>query len=562
MRARGHFARRRTSVWPTWLWFFVFLLTLGPAYALPLQPGDLDGDGQLTVRDLVRLIAHINGSALLAPPLRGYADVNGDGYINQADADMLADAILGIPITAQPKALIAEPASGASEVGVTVRPRVYFPKPIIPATLNSNNFYASFAGQKLPAHIVPANDGTFAWLFFETNMPNASQIQVLVDGSAISVISGEILDADADGAPGGLFKFNFSTVSVVGIPNTVVSSLIVDPGPDLIPRTADDVSFGGNGFNYLLPIAGVKVYVLGMENNVAYTDANGRFTLTNMPVGDVKVVLDGLTATNAPAGYYFPEMVMDTTFLPGITNGVMNIVDTNGVVVRDANGVPIRAIAMYLPRIASNVLQTVSTTNTTLVTLNSNAAYNLPTNQQQYLTVQIQSNSLVGMDGQPLSSAQIGISVVPPDLVRDMLPAGLLQHTFDITVQAMGVSTFSTPAPMTFPNVFNAPPGTKLNFLSFDHTTGRLVIEGTAMVSADGLYVTTDPGTGITHPGWHGLTPPGNPPDPPCDCDCLRGLLGVGSDSYPCTVNLPNGGCCGGCADPCPVAATSVVFHN
>jgi hypothetical protein len=63
---------------------------------------------------------------------------------------------------------------------------------------------------------------------------------------------------------------------------------------------------------------------------------------------------------------------------------------------------------------------------------------------------------------------------------------------------------------MTFPNVFNAAPGTKLNFLSFDHTTGRLVIEGTATVSADGQSVTTDPDNGITKPGWHGLTPPGD----------------------------------------------------
>jgi hypothetical protein len=124
-----------------------------------------------------------------------------------------------------------------------------------------------------------------------------------------------------------------------------------------------------------------------------------------------------------------------------------------------------------------------SATNTTMITLQSNAAYNLPTNQQQYLTLEIMPNSLVGMDGQPLVSAEVGISVVPPELVREMLPPGLLQHTFDITVQAMGVSTFATPAPMTFPNVFNAPPGTKLNFLSFDHTTGRLVIEGTATVS-------------------------------------------------------------------------------
>src|SRR5262249_17223296 len=151
----------------------------------------------------------------------------------------------------------------------------------------------------------------------------------------------------------------------------------------------------------------------------------------------------------------------------------------------------------------------VSASNATMITLQSNASYTLSETQRQYLTVEIMPNSLVGMNGHAMSNAQVGISVVPPELVRDMLPPGLLQHTFDITIQAPGVSTFTTPAPMTFPNVFNAPPGTQLNFLSFDHTTGRLVFDGTATVSADGLYVTTDPGTGITHPGWHGLAPPG-----------------------------------------------------
>jgi len=478
--------------------------------------GDLDGDGEVTVLDLVLLINHLNAQSAGSPTndllprlLLGYADVNGDGYLNEKDVDRLADAILGIAITTQPKPLVSEPASGSSEVGVTVRPKVIFPKPIMPSTLNSNNFYASFAGRKLPARIVPANDGSFAWLFFETNMPNACQVQVTVDGATISVASGEILDADADSLPGGIFKFNFSTVSVTPIPGTAVSSRIVDPGPDLIPRTSDDVAPGANGFDYLLPTAGVKVYVLGLEANVTYTDSYGRFTLTNMPVGDVKVVLDGRTATNPPLGYYFPEMVMDTKFEPGITNGVMTIRGDNGNEMRDANGVPIRALAMYLPRIASNVLQTVSATNSTTITLSSNAAYNLPAEQQQFLKLEVQSNSFVGMDGQALSSAQIGVSVVPAELVKDMLPPGLLQHTFDITIQAPGISTFATPASMTFPNVFNAPPGTKLNFLSFDHTTGRLVIDGTATVSEDGLSVRTDSGTGVTHPGWHGLAPPG-----------------------------------------------------
>ena len=507
---RGNFGGRTLVRFFFSLGLFCLFAASLVAQIYPTRLGDLNADDQIDVRDLVILLNHLNNPQLstLNPQLLPYADVNEDGYLNQADVTMLRDAILGIPLPVNTRPVALEPATGSSDVGVTVRPKATFPKPIDIATLNSNNFYATFAGRRLAATITPANNGTFAWLFFHEPMPNASQIQVIVDGSTLRTRTGLPLDADGDGAFGGVMRFNFSTVSVAPIPGTVLSSRIVDPGPDLIPRTADDVTLG-NGYTYLSPIAGVKVYVLGMENNVAFTDADGRFTLTNMPVGDVKVVLDGRTATNPPAGYYFPEMVMDTTFAPGITNGVMNIVDTNGVVMRDLNGVPMRALAMYLPRVASNVLQTISATNTTMITLQSNAAYNLPPEQQQYLTVEIMPGSLIGMDGQPLASAQVGVSVVPPELVRDMLPPGLLQHTFDVTVQAPGIATFATPAPMTFPNVFNAPPGTKLNFLSFDHTTGRLVIEGTATVSEDGLFVRTDPGTGITHPGWHGLAPPG-----------------------------------------------------
>src|SRR5262249_17454539 len=146
------------------------------------------------------------GTGRLPVPLLGFADVNGDGRIDRADVDLLADGVLGLPILTQPRPLLAEPASGSSEGGVPVRPRVYFPKPIIPATLTADHFYASFAGQKLPARIVPATDGTFAWLFLETNMPSSAQIKVTVDGSSISVMSGEILDADADLQPGGIFQ--------------------------------------------------------------------------------------------------------------------------------------------------------------------------------------------------------------------------------------------------------------------------------------------------------------------------------------------------------------------
>ena len=70
------------------------------------------------------------------------------------------------------------------------------------------------------------------------------------------------------------------------------------------------------------------------------------------------------------------------------------------------------------------------------------------------------------------------------------------------------MAVFSTPVQITFPNVFDAAPGTKLNVLSFDHTTGRLVINGTATVSADGKSVVSDEGSGVVAPGWHGMASP------------------------------------------------------
>jgi hypothetical protein len=390
------------------------------------------------------------------------------------------------------------PENGADEAGVTVRPQVRFSKPVNPATLNTNNFSATALGQRLPATIVPGGNGLFAWLIFQQPMPSSTMITLTVDGASIQSADGEALDADGDGVAGGVLQVRFSTVSLTPVPGTVLKGKIADPGTDLHPMTFDDYSVGVDGQTntaddvYLLPIAGVKVFILGMEDHAVYSDASGNFVLDVVPSGDVKVVVDGRTATSPPAGYYFPEMVMDSHMQPGLTNTVMTEMAT-----------------MYLPRVASVALQTVDGSTTTTIGVKPAAAFNLTTDQQKYLTVQVQPGSLIGTNGQPASTGQIGISVVPAELVMDMLPPGLLQHTFDITVQALDVSLFSSPAPMTFPNVFQGLPGQKLNFLSFDHTTGRLVIEGTATVSADGLSVTTDPGTGITHPGWHGLTPPG-----------------------------------------------------
>ena len=476
-----------------------------------LIPGDLDDDGLVTVLDLVTVIQEARQPRSLAPALALRADVNEDGVVDDRDADLFVAAILGTPIPQTIAPVSFEPAAHAGEVGVTVRPKVVFPKAVDVTTLNSNNFYATQGGRRLAATVRPSDSGSFAWLFFQEPMPNASTIELVVDGDAILTIRGLLLDADGDGVPGGIARSRFSTVSVTPLPGTVLQGRVVDPGPDLIPRTRDDVLLA-NGYQYLRPIAGVKVFLHGLEDQAVFTDTNGWYRFEAVPVGNVKVVTDGRTATTAHEGFFWPEMVSNARMEPGITNYLMYIRDTNGVITPGPNGFPMPVPVLYLPRVMSNVLQTVSTTNVTVITLASNAAYDLPPEQQQHLTLEVPPGSMIGENGQLLATGTVGISVVPPDLVREMLPPGLLQHTFDISIQAPGIATFSTPVPMTFPNVFNAPIGTKLNFLSFDHTTGKLVVEGTATVIDDGngeTYVRTDPGFGITHPGWHGLTPPG-----------------------------------------------------
>ena len=429
-----------------------------------------------------------------------------------------SNSSVAVTLAAPPALTLAStlPADGAVDIGVTVRPKVTFSRAIDLSTLTSASFFAMASGVALPAAIVESDDHTYAYLFFTDPVPGASSITITVDGSKIKGPDGMLLDAANTGTAGSKLVYTYTTVSSTALTNTSLSGVVADPGPDLKPSTFDDVKVGVDNILgtaddvYKLPIAGVTVSILGTSLRTI-TDAFGRYSFSSVPSGDVKLSLDGRTATNAPAGFYFPEMVMDMTLRPGIANTVMGSMGT-----ADEQAAGATNLGSYLPRVKSAILQPVSMSTDTMIRLDAGSSTGLTPLQASMLTIDVPADSLIGPDGKKMSSGKVGISIVPPEIVKDMLPAGLMQHTFDITVQAPGITNFSTPAPMTFPNVFNAAPGTQLNFLSFDHTTGKLVIEGTATVSADGLSVKTDPGHGITHPGWHGLAPPGSPSDPPC----------------------------------------------
>jgi hypothetical protein len=184
------------------------------------------------------------------------------------------------------------PMYGAADVGVTYHPKLTFSRPIDPSTLTGSSFYATDStGTVVPASIVPFADNTRAFLFFTNPLPSASTITLHVQGELVKGTDGSLLDAAGTGIAGSALNESFTTVSTSTVPNTTITGIVVDPGPDSAPMTPDDVKAAADGLGdfandtWKLPIAGVKVFVLGDEQDAVYTDGQGRFTLNTCRSG-------------------------------------------------------------------------------------------------------------------------------------------------------------------------------------------------------------------------------------------------------------------------------------
>lgn len=425
---------------------------------------------------------------------------------------------------AAPPAIVdVAPRDGASSISVKRQPRIEFSRPIDPETLSDENLYLSASGDQLPTNHVLSSDGTTAWLFPTQPLPGSTLVRVNVDGEGIQDLNGDVLDADASGEPGGMFTSSFTTVDTSALPTTSSGDIdgtqsattqtslvgvVADPGPDLIPGTPDDVRPGDDGVlmtgedEYLRPLEGVEVWILGREDEKQVTGEDGRFEFEEVPPGQVKLVIDGHTATNTPEGVYFPELTFDVHIQPGEVNTVFDGQQPQ----RQPTGVE----GVYLARLQESALSDVDNDNGTSVSAAPEATPELTPEQRAAFSVDLPAGEVVDSSGEPIENPQLGLTTVPSELVTEMLPLGEdhLREGFVFSVQTPGAYRYASDAQVTLPNTLGAAPGTQVNLLSGDHTEGRLEREGTAVVSADGSRIVSNPGDGLTQPGWHVVEPP------------------------------------------------------
>ncbi|MCB1120621.1 MAG: Ig-like domain-containing protein, partial [Verrucomicrobiae bacterium] len=381
----------------------------------------------------------------------------------------------------------SSPSSGSGGVAISRETVLRFSTPLAEGTkLTGEEVYAEFAGERLSASIVLSKDRKSITLFYEEYLPAGSRIKVTIIGDLLTDIAGRAVDVDGDGAPGGTGSLEFTTLNVSPIQGTAVVGHVY----------ATELGME-NGQPVDVPLKGVMVLLDGKENEInATTDADGYFKLGPVPAGEFFVHIYGWTAegSNYPDGQYYAAVGKSWTAIPGRED---NLAGETGKI--------------YLPLIYPGTLQPVSETEDTVI------EFIEPILQQHQelagVSITVPADSLFHENG--TRGGKVGIAPVPPDRLPSPLPENL-QFPVVITVQTDGGLNFDVPAPVRFPNLPDPvtgeilQPGAKTGLWSFDHDAGKWVLQGSMTISEDGLFAISDPGIGITAPGWHGVNPDGD----------------------------------------------------
>jgi hypothetical protein len=495
-------------------------------------PQDTDGDGIDDVYELK------HSSAL--NPLK-FADASAPSGNGQTWIERYRSETLGVTTLVE-----TSPRVGEEGVSVTRETFVRFSAPLSADTqLGREDFFAEFGGRRILSRIHLSSDRRTLTLFYLENLPAGARIHAIFRGDHLKDEQGRPIDADGDGQPGGSHFIDFDTVSVTPVANTAVVGKVyrsdIAPDPLNITNVVER------------PLKGVLIEVVGAEETLrTETDSQGRFMLSPSPVGRFFVRIDGRPSTSFLPGdtalpwakrAYYPLVEKAWEAVAGRTNNLAGApLSTNGII--------------YLPMVAADTLQAVSSTRETVITFPASVLTANPA--LAGVEIRVPPNSLVAENG--ARGGMVGIAPVAANRLPEPLPPGL-KHTLDISIQTDGPQNFDQPVPVRFPNLpdpetgLKLPPGAKSALWSFNHDSGRWEIAGPMTVTADGNYVESDPGYGVKRPGWHGTMPGTEPsqakPSKPCQVDSVNctvtSILSAGDciTSLIPLENLPRAVACG-----------------
>jgi len=284
--------------------------------------------------------------------------------------------------------------------------------------------------------------------------------------------------AQQEGANNNIVSASFS--GFVGLPASFVASGVTARNP--ATTTVSGIVLD----NAHTPLVNVTASLQG-TNLSAVTNADGRFTIPNAPVGSNVLLIDGSTSTAAEP-YPFLEFPLVTIagqdnhlsgpiFLPEIDSDNSKVVGGDEDVTLSMNGVP-------------GVLFTVL------------------------------AHSATFPDGSKIG--KLSVSQVHSDKVPMPPPNGTAPKLF-WTVQPPRVK-FDPPMRVQIPNTDGLAPGTVTEIFCYNHDLEEFASSGTARVSEDGSVIVSDPGSGVIVSGWGDAPPPPPPSAPVCNC----------SDPNPC----------------------------
>ncbi|MCB0127784.1 MAG: Ig-like domain-containing protein, partial [Caldilineaceae bacterium] len=263
--------------------------------------------------------------------------------------------------------LESSPANGEDGVAATRETIIEFTRPINAAGVTAANFVARFGSRTLNARLHHSADGKRVTLFYDPVLPASARIQVTVNGGGITDSTGQKIDGDGDGQPGGAATIDFDTLSVTVVPGTSVCGRVF----------ASELAADGNT-SVNVPLQGATITVDGMESTLkSTTNSEGNFCLDPAPAGRFFVHIDGRTARNGvPAGAYYPFVGKAWGSVVGKQSSVGNI---------------------YLPLVQPGTLQDVSNTQETRITFADSVRQQFP--EFTGTEIYVPANSLMRDDG-------------------------------------------------------------------------------------------------------------------------------------------------------------------